>query len=104
MVLANEQWAMRELLLPEQEWTSTLRRGRPWRDSREVMNGIFWVLRTRAPWKDLPKRYPPYPVRQRRFPRWVERGMVDAIAVRPGRRPEGTWKPRLGSGLEVLIS
>src|SRR5258708_31578040 len=35
-------------------------RGRPWRDSREVLNGIVWILRTGAQWADLPERYPPY--------------------------------------------
>jgi len=34
-------------------------RGRPWRDTRAVLNGILWVLRTGAPWHDLPDRYPP---------------------------------------------
>ena len=29
-------------------------RGRRPRDPREVLNGIMWILRTGAPWKDLP--------------------------------------------------
>jgi len=33
-------------------------KGRPWRDSREVMNSILWILRTGAPWHDMPERYP----------------------------------------------
>jgi hypothetical protein len=32
-----------------------------------VWNGIFWVLRTGAPWHDLPDRYPPYQTCHRRF-------------------------------------
>jgi transposase len=35
-------------------------RGRKPRDPREVLNGIVWVLRAGAPWKDLPDRYPPH--------------------------------------------
>lgn len=35
-------------------------RVRPWKNSGEVLNGVLWVLRTGAPWKDLPDRYPPY--------------------------------------------
>ena len=35
-------------------------RGRPWRCNRAVLNGILWVLRTGAPWHDLPDRYPSY--------------------------------------------
>lgn len=46
-------------------------RGRPWRSSREVLNGILWILRSGAQWADLPGRYPPYQTCHRRFQRWV---------------------------------
>ena len=43
-----------------------------------VLNGILWVLRTGAPWHDLPKRYTPYQTCHRRFQRWIEeRGGLD---------------------------
>jgi transposase len=29
-------------------------------DDRRVLNGIFWVLRSGAPWRDLPERYGAY--------------------------------------------
>ncbi|BBM70381.1 hypothetical protein RmaAA213_22270 [Rhodothermus marinus] len=45
--------------MPEEERKLTRKRGRPWRDPREVLNGILWVVRAGAPWKDLPERYPP---------------------------------------------
>jgi transposase len=58
MDLTDEQWAILEPLLPEPErrWEG---RDRPWRPAREVLNGVLWVLRTGAPWHDLPERYPP---------------------------------------------
>ena len=59
MNLADEQWEVLEPLVPEPSRRAD-GRGRPWRDSREVLNGILWVLRTGAPWRDLPGRYPPY--------------------------------------------
>jgi len=34
--------------------------GRPWKDTRVVLNGVLWILRTGAQWQDLPKRHPPY--------------------------------------------
>jgi transposase len=43
-------------------------RGRPWRSSREVLNGIMWILRTGAQWADLPERYPPYLLTFRSLP------------------------------------
>ncbi len=78
MDLTNAQWEVREPLIPD-----PVRRadghGRPWRDSRSVLNGILWVLRTGAPWRDLPARYPPYQTCHRRFQRWNDEGVLDAI-------------------------
>jgi transposase len=71
MDLTHEQWEILEPLIP----TPPRRedgRGRSWRDPRDVLNGILWILRTGAPWKDLPQRYPPYQTCHRRFQRWIE--------------------------------
>ena len=54
-------------------------RGRKPRDPREVLNGILWVLRTGAPWKDLPERYPPRQTCHRRFQQWVKAGVFRRI-------------------------
>lgn len=44
-----------ERLLPQVDG-----RGRPWRDHRQVVNGVLWRLRTGAPWRDLPERHGPW--------------------------------------------
>ena len=82
--LTDAQWAILDPLVPE----PTRRRdgrGRPWRPRREVLNGILWVLRTGAPWKDLPDRYPSYQTCHRRFQQWVRsgimRGILEALAL-----------------------
>jgi transposase len=54
-------------------------RGRPWQDSRTVLNGILWILRTGAQWADLPTRYPPYQTCHRRFQRWVRDGTLERV-------------------------
>jgi transposase len=54
-------------------------RGRPWRSSRKVLNGILWILRTGAHWADLPERYPPYQTCHRRFQRWVREGTLERV-------------------------
>ncbi|MFD3730109.1 IS5 family transposase [Streptomyces sp. NPDC058632] len=51
-------------------------RGRPWRDHRQVINGVPWRLRTGAPWRDLPERYGPWQTVYERFAR---------------READGTW-------------
>lgn len=57
----------------------TDRRGRPWRDPRDVLNGVLWVMRTGALRHDLPTRYPPYQNRHRRFRRWALFGALTRV-------------------------
>jgi transposase len=91
MDLTNEQWIVIEPLLPKPRCRPD-GRGRPWRDPRDVLNGVLWVLRTGAPWKDLPERYPPYQTCHRRFQRWARDGtfkrvleaLADDLAERGG--------------------
>jgi CheY-like chemotaxis protein len=44
-----------------------------------VLNGILWILRTGAPWADLPDRYPSHQTCHRRFQRWVRAGVLRSI-------------------------
>ena len=66
MDLTDAQWMVLEPLLPKPHVRRD-RRGRPWRDPRDVLNGILWILRTGAPWADLPDRYPSPKTCHRRF-------------------------------------
>ena len=68
MDLTDQQWTIIEPLFEEKRRPDG--RGRPWRDARAVLNGVLWVLRTGAPWHDLPDRYPPYQTCHRRFQQW----------------------------------
>jgi transposase len=78
MDLTEEQWEVLEPLIPDPPQRED-GRGRPWRDPRDVLNAILWILRTGAPWKDLPERYPPYQTCHRRFQRWVEEGVLGGV-------------------------
>src|SRR5438105_5549733 len=53
--------------------------GRPWRDPRDVLNAVLWVLRTGAPWADLPRRYPPPSTCHRRFQQWARDGTLERL-------------------------
>ena len=66
MDLTDAQWEVLKPLIPDPPRRED-GRGRPWRDPRDVLNGILWVLRTGAPWHDLPECYPPYQTCHRRF-------------------------------------
>jgi transposase len=66
--LTDFEWSVIEPVLPK---------GSPGprrKDDRRVMSGIFWVLRTGAPWRDLPERYGPYTTAYNRFNRWRKAG------------------------------
>ena len=78
MDLIDEQWAVLEPLFPEPAKRPDAR-GRPWRDTREVLNGVLWMLRTGAPWRDLPKRYPSYQTCHRRFQGWTRDGTLERV-------------------------
>lgn len=56
-------------------------RGVPRVDDRRVLNGIFWILRSGAPWRDLPERYGPYMTCYNRFNRWRRAGVWDRILI-----------------------
>lgn len=46
---------------------------------RRVLNGIFWVLRSGSPWRDLPERYGPYTTCYNRFVRWRKADVWDRL-------------------------
>jgi len=69
--LTNEQWDRLQPLLPPEKPAT----GRPSLSHRQVLNGILWVLRTGAPWRDLPERYGKWPTVYSRFRRWQQAGV-----------------------------
>jgi hypothetical protein len=71
----DEQWAVVEpVLRPERRADN---RGRPWHDTRSVLNGVLWVLGTGAQWRELPEKYPPYQTCHRRFQQWIRSGKLE---------------------------
>ena len=71
--LTDFEWSVIEPVLPK---------GKPGprrKNDRRVMNGIFWVLRAGAPWRDLPERYGPYTTAYNRFNRWRKAGVWDRL-------------------------
>ena len=83
--LTDAQWRRLEPLLPPER----PRIGRPNHNHRTLLtlltllNGILWILRTGAPWRDLPERYGPVGTVSSRFYRWRTAGvwqrMLDAL-------------------------
>lgn len=53
--------------------------GRPSSDPRTILNGIFWIIRSGAPWRDMPERYGPYTTVNGWFARWEAEGLIEKI-------------------------
>jgi transposase len=77
--LSDEEWTASRPMLPNKP------RGVPRVNGRRVVNGIFWVLRPGAPWRDLLAAFSPYTTCYNRFVRWRWAGvwgcMIDAPAT-----------------------
>ena len=73
--LMDEQWALIESMVP----LSNACTGRPPRDRRILLNGIFWILHTGAPWRDLPERFGPWQTVYHHFAKWRREGIFAEI-------------------------
>ena len=71
--LSDYQWSVIKPMLPNKP------RGVPRVDDRRGLNGIFWVSRSGAPWRDLPENYGPHTTCYKRFVRWQQAGIRDRI-------------------------
>lgn len=71
--LSDAQWRLVEGLMPVQG------RGGKWNDHRVTLDGMLWVLRTGAPWRDLPERYGNWKSVYDRFNRWRREGLYRRV-------------------------
>jgi transposase len=73
--LTDEQWLLISEFFPVP--APDPRGGRPRADVRRCLEGILWVLRSGARWKDLPRSFPSYVTCWRRFVEWSSAGLWD---------------------------
>lgn len=80
MDITNEQWELvRGIIFSSIPMKKVS--GLPRADDRNILNGILWICRTGAPWKDLPDKYPPYQTCHRRFQEWVRNSVWEKILI-----------------------
>ena len=75
--LSDEEWAVIEDLFPKPKST-----GRPPMPARKAFDGICWILRAGAPWRDLPKELGPWETVYAHFNRWTSDGTLVAVFTR----------------------
>ena len=74
--LTDAEWERLKPYFPERQMGD---KGRPRREPREILNGIFWIARSGAAWRDLPERYGPYSTVYKRFREWSKSGLIEKI-------------------------
>ncbi len=72
--LTDDQWECIAHIFP-----APARTGRPPRNRRTVVDGILWILRTGAPWRDLPEEFGPWATVWDLFDKWNRDGTLDEI-------------------------
>ena len=73
--ISDEVWALLEPHLPGREgvWGGIAK------DNRVFINAVFWILRTGAPWRDLPPDLGDWKNVHRRFCRWRDKGLWETL-------------------------
>ena len=89
--LTDEQWSIVEPLIPKKHAHT----GRPPAEPRQMLDGIMWILRTGAPWRDLPERFGPYQTVYDYYSHWRHDGVFDrvlqALQIRLDREGKIDW-------------
>lgn len=100
--LDDAHWDLIKGLMPRQK------RGGRWNDHRTTLNGMLWVLRSGAPWRDLPERYGKWNSVHDRFCRWRDDGTLDrilaALRIRLDKQGKIDWDLWLMDGSNVRAS
>ena len=72
-LMTDDEWAYFEPFLIHRGG------GRPPRNHRRVLDAVFWLMRTGAPWRDLPEEFGNWNSIFRQFRRWADSGVWDVI-------------------------
>jgi transposase len=86
-VLRDDQWERLKEFVPGG------RKGKrgPRTDNRRFLNALLWMARSGGRWRDLPERLGDYETVKRRYYRWIEMGVLDAILAALAREADLEW-------------
>jgi len=81
----DEQWEqVKDMLRAERK----PQRGRPAKNNRQMVNAMLWMVRSGAPWRDLPAYDGPWQSVYTRFRRWEKRGIFEQMLKRLAANPD----------------
>jgi putative transposase len=72
--ISNEQWVRVTAAM-----AAATSRGPKGRDDKNFFEAILWILRTGAPWRDLPEAFGKWSRSYRRFRRWALTGRWETL-------------------------
>ena len=83
MDISDAQWNAIKDAFPAEEFRRPgPKGGRHWAHPRDVLDAVFWIMGTGAPWKDLPRHFPAYQTCHRRFTKWCKDKVLEAALQR----------------------
>lgn len=85
--ISDRIWTLLQPHLPGRKGSS----GRNARDNRQFINAVIWILRTGAPWRDLPPYYGDWKNTHRRFCRWRDKGVWEKLFNMFVQDPDFEW-------------
>lgn len=86
--ISYEVWAILEPILPGQRGQC----GGIAKDNQLFINAVFWILRTGAPWRDLPPSYGKCGTVHQRFRRWRDAGIWETVLEKLIGQPDFEWQ------------
>ena len=93
-------WEQVNAVLPPER---TGKRGRPRKDDQRMLNGMLWIARSGAQWRELPEAYGPWQSVYARFAKWRDDGTLEAIfrALSAGNDDESIHAVELLEKIEI---
>jgi len=95
--ISDRVWVVLEPFLPGRKgsWGGVAQ------DNRRFINAVIWILRTGAPWRDLPPSYGDWKNTHRRYCRWRDRGIWEELLEKLIEDPDYEWLMIDGSHVKV---
>jgi len=84
--MAETTWSKLEPIIAKWTWG-----GSNANDTRTFVNAVLWILRTGAPWRDMPPSYGKFGSIHKRFKRWCDRGRWDKLLEELIEEPDFEW-------------
>jgi transposase len=74
--ITSKEWERIQKFFPPEK---TGKRGRPAKSNRDMLNGMLWIARSGAQWREMPSCYGPWQTVYSRFAKWRDNGILENV-------------------------